>query len=317
LGLGSLRPCLNWLHLAANVAGERDRRRRLEAQLTEACHLSRLTSFIALVPGCVIRGEEVEAAGSAQASCTSRCRGPLPTKETDGTSLLWHLPPPALGQDKKTGETEGGGQTGEHDHSSLSHSSLLFDEDHLLRAIWGSAEEHKMTSLYLLPPAISRQPAPPHAAAPRVVIHEPRHGQDMVFEAFSDKRWEVRATVQRFAVGADVGYACVFLDGLYKGCSVDSDVSLWLDDPGLDYTWHLLEIRSFFSFLSLNDVLARMTHVMSCHQLVDRAGVSWRAFSDHTSLMACLHRPHLPDELCSCCAQTLMHTGLLTTSGAQ
>ena len=35
------------------------------------------------------------------------------------------------------------------------------------------------------------------------------------------------------------------LDGVYKGCSLDAEISLTLDDPGLDYTWHLLEVRWF------------------------------------------------------------------------
>ena len=79
--------------------------------------------------------------------------------------------------------------------------------------------------------------------APRVVIEEPQDGGDLVFEALHDKSWTVRATIDNFKMGVDVGYACVFLDGLYKGCSVDANLVLVFDDPGLDYTWHLLEVR--------------------------------------------------------------------------
>jgi len=76
-----------------------------------------------------------------------------------------------------------------------------------------------------------------------VVIEEPQDGGDLVFEALHDKSWTVRATIDNFKMGVDVGYACVFLDGLYKGCSVDANLVLVFDDPGLDYTWHLLEVR--------------------------------------------------------------------------
>jgi hypothetical protein len=62
----------------------------------------------------------------------------------------------------------------------------------------------------------------------------------------------VRATIDGFDMGVDVGYACVFLDGLYKGCSVDGDLLLVFDDPGLDFSWHLLEVRFVFLFLLLD-----------------------------------------------------------------
>jgi len=39
-----------------------------------------------------------------------------------------------------------------------------------------------------------------------------------LFEAFAPKTWHVRARVSDFAVGVDVGYACVYLDGAYKAC---------------------------------------------------------------------------------------------------
>ena len=79
------------------------------------------------------------------------------------------------------------------------------------------------------------------------MIHEPEDGGDLIFDSFENKAWNVRATIYGFEMGVDVGYACVFLDGLYKGCSVDGNLMLVLDDPGLDFSWHLLEVRCSFA----------------------------------------------------------------------
>jgi hypothetical protein len=57
-----------------------------------------------------------------------------------------------------------------------------------------------------------------HLSQARVEITSPKDGEDLLFEAFAPKTWHVRARVSDFAVGVDVGYACVYLDGAYKAC---------------------------------------------------------------------------------------------------
>ena len=130
------------------------------------------------------------------------------------------------------------------------------DEDESVRGIWATTEEMARTSAVLLsPPTLAVASANLSLASAwaartagaatdgRVTILAPRNGEDVVFEALVEKSMRVAALVEGYPLGEAVGYACVFLDGMYKGCSVDEHVEIWIGDPGLDYTWHVLEVR--------------------------------------------------------------------------
>jgi len=45
-------------------------------------------------------------------------------------------------------------------------------------------------------------------------------------------------------MGPEAGRACIFVDGVYKLCLDSSpEINVWIDDPGVDFSWHRLEVR--------------------------------------------------------------------------
>ena len=181
------------------------------------------------------------------------------------SSLLWRAPqcvhPPALATAGSTavagGIVPGGVVRGGVVMDSVEADGVAgVDEDESVRGIWATTEEMARTSAVLLsPPTLAVASANLSLASAwaartagaatdgRVTILAPRNGEDVVFEALVEKSMRVAALVEGYPLGESVGYACVFLDGMYKGCSVDEHVEIWIGDPGLDYTWHVLEVR--------------------------------------------------------------------------
>ena len=232
----------------------REREERALGQVVEADHLQRFCFLIAAASSDVVnlastRHEDDKACKSAQEKRASVAKGWAQLSQ-----LLWiHEPtqePPAL-----ISRSQSEWFSGQKDAEGSK------EEDDDIRGIWATPEEQGRGRQVLFSALRARasdehqeafaqvqaesyrQPSGPSGNPPRVQIHEPQDGADLMFDTFQDKTWTVRATIDGFEMGVDVGYACVFLDGIYKGCSVDAALLLLLDDPGLDFTWHLLEVR--------------------------------------------------------------------------
>ena len=64
--------------------------------------------------------------------------------------------------------------------------------------------------------------------------------------AFAAPDVGLTARVHNLPLGPDAGRACVFIDGAYRLCLDEADadgrVAARLGDPGLDASWHRLEV---------------------------------------------------------------------------
>ena len=244
---------------------------RLRGELTDADALRRLCLFVAWAASGVNRAAHAsEDSFRADANEGTQRLGHgffgWHDEETKrSSSLLWRAPqcvhPPALATAGSTavagGIVPGGVVRGGVVMDSVEADGVAgVDEDESVRGIWATTEEMARTSAVLLsPPTLAVASANLSLASAwaartagaatdgRVTILAPRNGEDVVFEALVEKSMRVAALVEGYPLGESVGYACVFLDGMYKGCSVDEHVEIWIGDPGLDYTWHVLEVR--------------------------------------------------------------------------
>ena len=129
---------------------------------------------------------------------------------------------------------------GKHGVGTRGETATAFDEDSDVRGMWATRQELERTGEYLMSTMHPATKEGMHARSsgelgqartsslddlgskgssggrPRVEIHEPHDGADVLFPAFAAKEWQVRATVRDFELGHGVGYACVYLDGIYK-----------------------------------------------------------------------------------------------------
>ena len=264
-----------FVELAASEAARSDTTRRLRAQLTDADHLRRVCSFLGWAPTAVLRRSAGEEGSNkhetrqddpcAQQACDADASHSSPVAASSPTSLLWHASRarvdkmresrPEAEMQAPSHTANAGRQTSSissfhhNTEQAWSNPSLADGEDDSTRGIWATELERTRTREHLFSalqhPPTAASGTSPYTRPARVEILEPQDGQDLLFEAFADKGWRVRASVHDFELGHGIGYACVYLDGVYKGCSLDAEISLTLDDPGLDYTWHLLEVRWF------------------------------------------------------------------------
>jgi hypothetical protein len=83
-------------------------------------------------------------------------------------------------------------------------------------------------------------------AVPAVRLFSPTHGGIVEFDAPGPVGLTVRGWVDWARLGAVGGRACVYLDGVARGCQEDGggggDVGVEVGDPGLDGTWHWLTL---------------------------------------------------------------------------